>query len=558
MRLINPLSSVTNIKAVQAAIRRAKSALRKVTENILAWAQKQYPDRWRELAPAPISVASWVGYDLDGRTDIHWGETFRLRLEEKAQQLGDYANQLRAIDLGDANAKRDALADRLANAAALASDQAALFTGDLDDPDRVTKAANTLTKDEPRRLISLKEIIDDVDGFIGAAEHPDALRKLCILKSEMRSYGLGVAHIHLRINAAQVRSALRADLGIEQGRAFIDRTALAAAAEKAGSVSKRRINIASIFLEQMTARRQLMLSAEFLKHIDADTPIRFLIAECEAPATVMGAVYLARLYGVEHRLDISPLFETPEAIERGGRFMERLLAEEEFVNYIRKRRRVAVQIGFSDSGRFMGQAAANLAIERLQILIARALADKDIRDVDVVIFNTHGESMGRGGFPGSLKERFDYLMSPWTRARYAREHINTKPECSFQGGDGFLHFETDDLAASTVAALLRWSFERHEADRQDRYYSDLDYSWDFYRSIKNWQEALFENPDYHKTIGAFAPNLLFSTGSRKVRRQSGAAITGPRSLRAIPHNAILQQLAAPANVFGGVGMAAGA
>ena len=28
-------------------------------------------------------------------------------------------------------------------------------------------------------------------------------------------------------------------------------------------------------------------------------PIRFLIAECEAPATIMGALYLARLFGVD-------------------------------------------------------------------------------------------------------------------------------------------------------------------------------------------------------------------------------------------------------------------
>ena len=58
-------------------------------------------------------------------------------------------------------------------------------------------------------------------------------------------------------------------------------------------------------------------------------------------------------------------------------------------------------------------------------------------------------------------------------------------------------------------------------------------------------------------MSAFAPNLLPTTGSRKSRRQSGAS-TGDiaRALRAIPHNAILQQLAAPANVFGGVGPAA--
>jgi phosphoenolpyruvate carboxylase len=307
----------------------------------------------------------------------------------------------------------------------------------------------------------------------------------------------------------------------------------------------------------MTARRQLMLCAEFLKHIDADTPIRFLIAECEAPATVMGAIYLARLYGVDTRLDISPLFETPEAIEHGGRFMERLLSVKEFVDFVRARGRLAVQIGFSDSGRFMGQVAANLAIERLQILLARALAKQNVRDVEVVIFNTHGEAMGRGGYPGGIEQRFDYLMTPWARARYARERLAVNAESSFQGGDGFLHFETDGLARATIAALIKWSFAEPEADASDRYYSDINYSWDFYRSIQTWQEGLFEDADYHVAISAFAPNLLFTTGSRKLRRQSGTATSGPRSLRAIPHNAILQQLAAPANVFGGAGRAAG-
>ncbi|MEQ8936450.1 MAG: phosphoenolpyruvate carboxylase [Amphiplicatus sp.] len=308
----------------------------------------------------------------------------------------------------------------------------------------------------------------------------------------------------------------------------------------------------------MTARRQFMLCAQILKHIDADAPIRFLIAESEAPATVMGAIYLARLFGVEHRLDISPLFETPDAIERGGRLVERLLAEDEFVDYIRARGRIAVQLGFSDSGRFMGQVAANLAIERLQILVARALAARGVSDIEVVLFNTHGESMGRGGYPGDLEARFDYILTPWTRAAYKMRGLRINAESSFQGGDGFLHFQTDALAQTTINAILTWSFRRIEADKQDRFYADINYSWDFYRGIKHWQEELFDDPDYQVSIGAFAPNLLFTTGSRKVRRQAGSGVSiGPRSLRAIPHNAILQQLGAPANVFGGAGTTAG-
>ena len=551
------ITLVDEHEAVEICLTRSKTAIRNLTSAIFDWARDRFPNDWTSLNPRPISLASWVGYDLDGRTDIHWSETFRLRLDEKAKQLRYYSGALASVDAGAQNPLRDRLVDQLNKAADLASQQADLFDGDFTNPARTAAAANFLTADHPHRLTSLTPMMEALSNIIDAIGDDDARLALCTLRTEMSNYGLGVALIHLRVNAAQVRSALRSDLGLEQGREFVDRTALSAAAEKARSVSTQRISIASIFLEQMTARRQLMLTAEFLKHIDADSPIRFLIAECEAPATVMGAVYLARLYGIAHQLDISPLFETPEAIESGGRFIERLLEQEEFVDYIRERRRLSIQIGFSDAGRFMGQISANLAIERLQIVIARALAAKGVKGVEVLLFNTHGESMGRGGYPGTLHERFDYLLTPWTRARYAHESLAINAECSFQGGDGFIHFGADELATATVNALLAWGFQSPEADRTDRFYADINFSWDFYRGIKTWQETLFDDPDYQVTIGAFAPDLLVTTGSRKVRRQSGAVITGPRSLRAIPHNAILQQLAAPANVVGGVGSAAG-
>ncbi len=544
--------------AAQEAIARARAVLRGFVREILLWAKARYPDQWSALTPTPISVASWVGYDLDGRTDIHWAETFRIRLDEKARQLRAYAEALAAIETRTMQDDHAALVADLAGAAALAGEQAQLFSGDLAEEAHVAEAANKLTRDDPRRLTSLEGPVARIDALCNAAGDDETRLALAVLKAEMRTYGLGAAHIHLRVNAAQVRSALRADLGVDDGRDFLDRTVLTAAAEKARTVSARRINVASIFLEKMTARRQFMLCAQFLKHVDADAPIRFLIAECEAPATVMGAVFLARLYGVDHRLDISPLFETPDAIERGGRFVERLLKEEEFRRYVKGRGRIAVQIGFSDSGRFMGQVAANLAIERLQILVARALAAENMTDIEVVVFNTHGESMGRGAFPGTLKERYDYLMTPWTRARYAREGLNVVAECSFQGGDGFLHFANDRLASASVSSLFNWSFISPAADRGDRYYADINYSWDFFRSVEDWQKELFDNPEYQEVIGAFAGNFLFATGSRKTRRQSGAVVRGPRALRAIPHNAILQQLAAPANVFGGIGAAGGA
>jgi phosphoenolpyruvate carboxylase len=189
----------------------------------------------------------------------------------------------------------------------------------------------------------------------------------------------------------------------------------------------------------------------------------------------------------------------------------------------------------------------------VHVLLSRALAERGVRHVEVVLFNTHGESMGRGAFPGSFEERLDHLLTPWSRARYAHDGVSILPEVSFQGGDGYLHFETQALADATVQAIAAWAFKA-PTKPDDVFYRDINFSWDVYRGIKAWQEALFANEHYQRVLGAFASNLLPVTGSRKTRRQSGTSKDdAARSLRAIPHNAILQQLAAPANVTGGLG-----
>jgi len=543
---------------VRKAVVNAQDAVRDLNRDILQYARAQYPESWTSLSPNTVSLASWVGYDLDGRTDIHWGQSIRIRLDEKAEQLTRYAAALADILQAGEDARLEKIRDRLSGAAALTRQQAERFSGDLNDAGIVVEAANFLTQQKDDRLNSLKPIIADIAGIILSERDEEKALRLCLLRAEMEACGLGVARIHLRVNAAQVRSALRADLGLNPDTDFGGRSALDIASRKAQATDHRNINFGSVFLEQMTARRQFMLCAQILKHIDADTPIRFLIAECEAPATVMGAVYLAKLYGVDHNLDISPLFETPQAMEQGGRFIERLLDDPEYVDYVKKRGRMTIQIGFSDSGRFMGQCSASLAIERLQVLFAKALGKARLPDVEALIFNTHGESMGRGAHPGSFRERLNHLTTPWVKSRFQKEGVFLNCECSFQGGEGYLHFQNPSISSRTVGMLWAQASEPPVPDYADRFYDDINFSWDFYRGLKAWQEALYEREDYRTLLFAFPQRLLYKTGSRKAKRPRQSA--GPpeiRSMRAIPHNAILQQLAIPSNVSGGVGVASG-
>ena len=73
-----------------------------------------------------------------------------------------------------------------------------------------------------------------------------------------------------------------------------------------------------------------------------------------------------------------------------------------YKKYVMKRNKLAVQTGFSDAGRYLGQSAAVLSIENLQRKIAKLLHDNNLTKIKLLIFNTHGESIGRGGHPISL------------------------------------------------------------------------------------------------------------------------------------------------------------
>ena len=183
------------------------------------------------------------------------------------------------------------------------------------------------------------------------------------------------------------------------------RTLVERLAERISVETGSSINFQNLEHESATARRQLMLATQILKHIDSDQPIRLLIAECEHPVTVMSALFLARKFGIEDRLDISPLFETTFGLEHGVQLIEQLLGYEVFRQYISKRGRLAIQTGFSDAGRFIGQIAANLAIERLQLKVAKLVSDVFDGEVAFLLFNTHGESLGRGCGRPTIEDR---------------------------------------------------------------------------------------------------------------------------------------------------------
>ena len=537
--------------AAMAALARAQTARDRLNALLFERARQAWPNDWRGLDPLPLRFASWVGYDMDGRTDISWTTSLRYRLAEKAERLASYAAMLAE--------GAPEIAGRLARAGLRAQDMAALFAQDLSDPAALSSAADTLTADHPDKLTSLSATIEQLEFEAARADDATA-QALLVATAAMRADGLGMGWVHFRVNASQLQNAIRRRIDPEGKLDLASQAALVRMRELLGGAKPLRSNFAALAIENSTAVRQFLAMAQIVRHIDADAPIRMLVAECEQPTTVLAALYFARLFGIDGQVDVSPLFETESALEHGGRFLDALLAEEAYRNYARARGRVSIQTGFSDAGRFIGQIPAALAIERLQGRLSEAMAANGLTDIAALMFNTHGESMGRGAHPASFADRLEWPLSPWARRRFAKAGIRIEPEVSFQGGDGYLFFGTPELALATLTRFAELAPAETDPNAEpDPFYRRTDLSLDFYRAIKAVQQDHLASATYPRAVTAFGLGMLNDTGSRKSRRQSDLAADRAMSLRqirAIPHNAVLQQLGYPVNVIAGFGTAA--
>ena len=545
-------------------------ALHQVYDLVFEVAAELYPECWTELSPRLVTCASWVGYDLDGRSDIPWTATFAKRLIVQILQLERYRRAAQALRLraaagsgvGDLLELLDA---RLALAIKQAEDEMAIFADPAAGTDawreQLARAARAMHAGRNARLVDAGQLLELIERAIRLADDTALTRGLCILRAEIGTHGLGLAHTHTRLNARQVHNAIRKTIGMDHGPDDPSHrlSYLHAIAALIDQVAPVRINFGSLLLEKATAKRTFMIIAQLLKYVDATQPIRFLIAECETGFTLLTALYFAKLFGVEDKVEISPLFETQIALEQGGRVIAEALGVASYRAYVERQGRLCVQTGYSDAGRSLGQVAAAYAIERLRLTIGRELARQGLCDVELVIFDTHGESIGRGGHPESFAARLDYIDPPAGRGALARLGIPCKQEVSFQGGDGYVHFSTPRVAFTSLTRILEHALTP-PVEVDDPFYGETDYVHEFFAVVQGFNQKIMDDPCYGALLSAFGAHLLHRSGSRPVKRQhdswSGQInLDHPAQLRAIPHNAILQQLGHLANSIGGVGQA---
>src|SRR5271169_4703931 len=71
--------------------------LERIHRIVFRIARERWPQQWTRLTPRLISLASWVGYDQDGRTDLTWMGAIGKRLEDKQAAIERYQASVAAL-----------------------------------------------------------------------------------------------------------------------------------------------------------------------------------------------------------------------------------------------------------------------------------------------------------------------------------------------------------------------------------------------------------------------------------------------------------------------------
>ena len=155
-----------------------------------------------------------------------------------------------------------------------------------------------------------------------------------------------------------------------------------------------------------------------------------------------------------------------------------------------------------------------MAIERLRMKLDRLLAHSGLADVELVIFDTHGESIGRGAHPLSFAHRVAYTSPPASRALMNASKNSLKQVSS--KGRWLSAFQTEVGLCYLTELLSELMKPVEKVD--DLFYSDTSTSLDFFITTKAFNED-YSAMKLRCAPRVTGPNLLFKTGSRAVKRQ---------------------------------------
>ncbi len=255
----------------------------------------------------------------------------------------------------------------------------------------------------------------------------------------------------------------------------------------------------------------------------------FIVSMTQGADDILSVLLLAHWGELHHRggevpIDVAPLLETVDDLEKGPEILEQLLSTALYRRHLETRgKRQTVMIGYSDSNKDGGLASARWA---LQVAQETLVATVEQQGVELTLFHGRGGTISRGGSkthvavlgapPGTVNGRL--------RVTEQGEIINEKY--------GLRGIALRTLEQVTGSVALATAIPRHRGNDQPEWHEMMDVI--ARESRKAYRDLVYNDPDFTAYFRAATPIDVIERmriGSRPSSRRANAGI---RDLRAIP------------------------
>ena len=462
-----------------------------------------------------VRFASWVGGDMDGNPNVG-ADTIRATLARHEElALRRYREELLGLHehLSQSSTRvgiDPAVLERIeAYAARLPEEHAAI---------------PPMIRDMPyRRLLWLMEARlarkgrGEAFGYGTPDELRDDLRLIADSLRANKGASSGLALVRRALWRVEVFGFHLAALDVRQDAEVHRRAVSALEASGAGALDDESRSTLEVFRALKQARSRY--------GPEALGP--YIISMAKGPEDALNVLRLARAAGfLEDEgvpLDVAPLFETVDDLEASPDVLRTLCEDEAYRAHLEARGRCQlVMLGYSDSNKDGGIAAARVALDRAQERLVRAAEDVDVH---LTLFHGRGGSISRGG----SKPRAGILAAP-------PGALAGRARATEQGEIVGAKFGLRGIAARTLEVTLGALLERtaggdpaRPATAAQRAIADT-----LAAASRRRYRALVEHPDFPDLFRGMTPIDVIerlAIGSRPSRRR---AMRGVQDLRAIP------------------------
>jgi len=493
-------------------------------------------------SPPLLRPGSWVGGDMDGNPNVD-ADTLRTTLGRHRQlALEAYLDEVRAlagqltqsasrVEWSGAVVQRtdtyagwfpevaDAVPPRHADMGyrVFLGLVAARLDATRNDAEHAYPGPDELASDVELVAESLVEHDGEHAGLFG-------MRRLL---RRIRTFGFHMAVLDVRQDARELREIVAEILGdpgwMERApaeRAERLRELLAASPGSAAEDPKRSGRVRAS-LEVFAAIR------EGRARYGDDVIGSYIISMAQDVDDVLTVLWLATLGGLGPAdnlpLDVTPLFETVPDLERSEEVLDRLFQDPQVAPHLARRGdRQVVMVGYSDSNKDGGIAAARWALQRA----LQGMADAATRHgVTLTVFHGRGGTVSRGG--GSVHRAVSAMPPASIGGRLRLTEQGEVIDAKY----GLAPIALRNLERMLGAIVLRAATAEDAPDATE-WHPVAETLADAARS--SYRDLVYEDPGFTDFFRSATPIDVIermAIGSRPASRRSGA---GVKDLRAIP------------------------